>query len=228
MNPDNITKTQETYTCDVEFEPRAYAKMLLHTAKYPHCAVNGLLLASGSRKGAGGQLILTDCIPLFHQSEGLTPMVEVALAQVEARCTRRGQYHIAGYYHANRSMKDATQVDVFSQRIADKIAENCIGGRAVLATVDNRRLSLILESHALIVQQSAGAASSTDRDTGTSGKWRHCASKNVGVSEETLSMTSDLLGKKAYKDLIDFDNHLDDITQDYLNVQMNMLIDQSL
>ena len=37
-------------------------------------------------------------------------MVEVALAQVEARCTRRGQYHIAGYYHANRSMKDATQV----------------------------------------------------------------------------------------------------------------------
>ena len=54
-------------------------------------------------------------------------------------------------------------MDVFSQRIADKIAENCIGGRAVLATVDNRRLSLILESHALIVQQSAGAASSTDR-----------------------------------------------------------------
>ena len=37
-------------------------------------------------------------------------MVEVALAQVEARCARRGQYHIAGYYHANRSMKDATQV----------------------------------------------------------------------------------------------------------------------
>ena len=57
-------------------------------------------------------------------------------------------------------------MDVFSQRIADKIAENCIGGRAVLATVDNRRLSLILESHALIVQQwssTTGAASSTDR-----------------------------------------------------------------
>ena len=71
MNYDKITKTQETYTCEVEFEPRAYAKMLLHTAKYPHCAVNGLLLASGSRKSAGGQLILTDCIPLFHQSEGI-------------------------------------------------------------------------------------------------------------------------------------------------------------
>ena len=30
---------------EVLFEPRAYAKMILHAAKYPHCAVNGLLLA---------------------------------------------------------------------------------------------------------------------------------------------------------------------------------------
>ena len=41
---------------------------------------------------------------------GLTPMVEVALAQVEARCARGGQYHIAGLYHANRSIKDSSQV----------------------------------------------------------------------------------------------------------------------
>ena len=37
-------------------------------------------------------------------------MVEVALAQVEARCARGGQYHIAGFYHANRSLKDSSQV----------------------------------------------------------------------------------------------------------------------
>ena len=39
-------------------------------------------------------------------------MVEVALAQVEARCARGGdsRLHIAGFYHANRSMKDSTQV----------------------------------------------------------------------------------------------------------------------
>ena len=39
-------------------------------------------------------------------------MVEVALAQVEARCARGGdsRLHIAGLYHANRSMKDSTQV----------------------------------------------------------------------------------------------------------------------
>jgi len=228
-----VTSSHETNTFEVEFEPRAYSKMILHTVKHPHCAVSGLLLASSGRSNTG-QIVLTDCIPLFHQSEGLTPMVEVALAQVEARCARGGQYHIAGFYHANRSLKDSSQVDVFCQRIADKIAENCMGGRAVLVTIDNRRLSLNLESHSLIVQQwssSPGVGTVTERgnhDTGSSGKWRHCASKNVGVLEETLALTSNLIGRREYKDLVDFDNHLDDLTQDYLNVQMNMVIDQAL
>ena len=39
-------------------------------------------------------------------------MIEVALAQVEARCARGGQHHIAGFYHANRSMKDSSQVKI--------------------------------------------------------------------------------------------------------------------
>ena len=28
--------------------------------------------------------------------------------------------------------------------------------------------------------------------------------------------------------MVDFDNHLDDITQDYLNVQMNYVIDEAM
>ena len=64
---------------------------------------------------------MSDSIPLFHQIEGLSPMVEVALAQIETRCSAAGLY-ICGFYHANRSLKD-TSVNVFSQRIADKVAE---------------------------------------------------------------------------------------------------------
>ena len=69
MRYDKVASTQETNTFEVEFEPRAYSKMILHTAKHPHCAVSGLLLASGGRKPTG-QIVITDCIPLFHQSEG--------------------------------------------------------------------------------------------------------------------------------------------------------------
>ena len=48
--------------------------------------------------------MLTDAIPLFHQTEGLSPMVEVALAQIENKTASIGLI-IAGYYHANRLFK---------------------------------------------------------------------------------------------------------------------------
>lgn len=72
---------------EVEISARAYIKMCLHTARYPHAAVNGLLLAQKQQATtvAGGQaecLCITDCVPLFHTNLSLTVMLEVALNQV--------------------------------------------------------------------------------------------------------------------------------------------------
>uniref|UniRef100_A0A493SUS4 Uncharacterized protein n=1 Tax=Anas platyrhynchos platyrhynchos TaxID=8840 RepID=A0A493SUS4_ANAPP len=53
---------------------QAYCKMVLHGAKYPHCAVNGLL--------AAGPALFVDCVPLFHGTLALAPMLEVALSLV--------------------------------------------------------------------------------------------------------------------------------------------------
>ena len=36
-----------------------------------------------------------------------------------------------------------------------------------------------------------------NQEVGVGGKWKHCAFKNVGVSEETLALTSDLIGRKV-------------------------------
>lgn len=62
---------------------RAYTKMILHAAKYPHCAVNGVLLskAKGSA-GSGNSVEIVDAIPLFHQCLYVSPMAEIALIQV--------------------------------------------------------------------------------------------------------------------------------------------------
>lgn len=46
--------------------------------------------------------------------------------------------------------------------------------------------------------------------------------------DDTLAVTSSLLQRRAYKDLADFDNHLDDLALDYLNVAINMEIDKLL
>jgi len=216
---------------EVEFEPRAYVKMIFHTAKYPHCAVSGLLLAN-KKTGSGGRgsLVITDCIPLFHQTEGLTPMIEVALAQIESRSERAGLC-VAGFYHASRSMRDCSTVDVFTQKVADKVAENAASAKGrppvVLVTVDNKRLSMVLESHALLVQmfKGSGGGGGGEGQESAGGKWRHLAAKNIGVDEDTLAMTSEMVQRKFQKDLIDFDNHLDDVTQDYLNVDINYQIE---
>lgn len=200
---------------EVEFATRAYTKMIMHAAKYPHCAVNGLLLAKASNvKTNPNHLIFTDCIPLFHQTQGLTPMLEVAFTQIETRCQAAGLV-IAGFYHANERLRDVS-VDVFSQRIADKIADHSVN--ACLVTIDNKRLGMVMESHALIVQQHVD------------GKWRHKDKTQLVLEHDsdTLDCASALVQKKIQKDLVDFDNHLDDLTLDYLNVEVNMEIDNCL
>lgn len=73
---------------DVSLETKAYAKIILHAAKYRHCAVNGVLLADASkiRDGAKNQdLDIIDTIPLFHHSHYVSPMAEIALTQVRFR-----------------------------------------------------------------------------------------------------------------------------------------------
>lgn len=59
---------------------RAYTKMILHAAKYPHCAVNGILLSSNAGKDKSVQIV--DAVPLFHQCLHVSPMAEIALVQV--------------------------------------------------------------------------------------------------------------------------------------------------
>ena len=103
VNPISVTEDS------IEISTRAYVKMVLHVTKYPHAFVNGVLLAKMPPKGqkssnSNVRLVLVDTIPLFHQVEGLSPMVEVALAQIESRAASVGMI-IAGYYHANRHFK---------------------------------------------------------------------------------------------------------------------------
>lgn len=67
----------------LEISPLAYYKLVLHCLKYPHCAVNGVLLG----KVGKGTLHALDAIPLFHLSLGTAPLQEVALTQVRPDMT---------------------------------------------------------------------------------------------------------------------------------------------
>ena len=181
---------------EYEISTRAYCKMIMHAAKDPSSSINGLLLA---KKSGERNVLYVDCIPLFHINTALAPMVEVALAQVENEVTRSGM-RIAGFYHAHDNLRD-NHVDTFSQKIADKIAENIPG--TILVTIDSKKLSLNIESHALIVHQHEAA----------SGKWkRREGSVRLEHDNVTLQCATAVIHKKIYRDIVDFDTHLDDIS----------------
>ena len=182
---------------EYEISTRAYCKMIMHAAKYPSSNINGLLLAK--KTGERG-LKYVDCIPLFHINTALAPMVEVALAQIENEVGRSG-LTISGFYHAHDNLRD-NHVDTFSQKIADKIADNIPG--TLLVTIDSKKLSLNIDSPALILHQHEPS----------SGKWKKREGSCLRLEHETVTLqcATAVLHKKIYRDIVDFDTHLDDIS----------------
>ncbi|XP_023395876.1 ER membrane protein complex subunit 9 isoform X1 [Loxodonta africana] len=215
---------------EVEISARAYVKMCLHAARYPHAAVNGLLLAPAPRTGEC--LCLTDCVPLFHSHLALSVMLEVALNQVDVWGAQGGLV-VAGYYHANAALDDqrsrvctsgtmlGTGVRKYNDdpgplalKIAGRIAE--FFPDAVLIMLDNQKLVpqprvppvIVLENHGL--------------------RWAP-KDKNLVMWrdwEESRQMVGALLEGRAHQHLVDFDSHLDDIRQDWTNQQLNTQITQ--
>ncbi|XP_038105437.1 ER membrane protein complex subunit 8/9 homolog [Culex quinquefasciatus] len=193
---------------DVNFSARAYCKIMLHAAKYPHLAVNGLLLGA---KGSDQKVV--DVVPLFHQCLHVTPMAEIALIQVEAKATQQG-LHILGYYAAAENFYDNHLEKAPGARLADKIAEN-VSGSAVFAVVDNRALSINMNYAALKVWQSKES------------RWAK-ARCVVEDAKNTFDAVSNLLQRGAMRELVDFDNYLDNTENDWSNEHFNRDLPQLL
>ncbi|XP_041377137.1 ER membrane protein complex subunit 8-like [Gigantopelta aegis] len=183
---------------------RAYCKLLLHAAKYPHCAVNGVLLAEDTKGKEHKSLKIVDCIPLFHITLGLAPMLEVALLQIDAFCRSKG-YVIGGYYQANENYDDL-QLNHIARTIGRKVNQNF--PEACLFMIDNRRVSPDAVSEVYKVY-------SLQKNN-----WKELDNKRT-VDEDTLMAACTLLKSEAFRKLLDYDNHLDDIKHDWRNPEVN-------
>lgn len=195
----------------IQVSPQAYAKILLHTSKYPHKAVNGVLVGEENLKD--GKIYALDAIPLFHIALGLAPMLEVALARVDIHCKENG-LQIVGYYQANEHINDNSP-NAICYKIGEKICDHFNNGFMLM--VDNTKLLVPCDEIACkcyVVQDN---------------KWKQ-SDKDLVLDggEDSLGLTTELIEAKTYQSLIDFDNHLDDITQDWLNKDINKLVEISL
>lgn len=134
----------------------AYVKMLLHAAKYPHNAVNGVLLAEKDRPD-GKMWKVVDAIPLFHISLYLSPMAEIALVHVDELASARN-LKVVGYYCAHENLNNNGIDGVPGVRVAEKIAEHfpsaCL---LVVGSITYPFISLFLMSfHPFADQQRIG------------------------------------------------------------------------
>lgn len=196
MDPINITA-------------KAYCKLMMHAAKYPHCAVNGVLLAKNNN---GKEVEIVDSVPLFHICLNLTPMAEIALVQVDQAASAEGLY-IAGYYTANENL-DENQIEKVQHRVSDKIADNC--NNALLILIDNENIGSSDEMAIKVAQY-------------IDGKYRKIDINRVNIDpEDTIRACNVLLHNDICKSLVDFDNHLDDISLDWMNKHLNKEIELTL
>ncbi|XP_059622872.1 ER membrane protein complex subunit 8/9 homolog [Phlebotomus argentipes] len=196
---------------EVVISARAYTKMVFHAAKYPHCAVNGVLLSTRDATKSRNYEIV-DAIPLFHICLHLSPMAEVALVQVEAAAAEE-DLQICGYYSAAENYNDNSLERAPGAKLADKIAENI--PNSCFAVIDNRAVCLNMERPAVRLWQSVEQ------------RWTK-ATPRLAKGDVTLSAVSTLLQRGAMKDLVDFDNYLDNTENDWQNAHLNRDLNQIL
>ncbi|XP_045463556.1 ER membrane protein complex subunit 8 [Harmonia axyridis] len=195
----------------ITFKAQAYCKIILHASKYPHCAVNGILLskiASSKTK----EITFEDAIPLFHIGLNLTPMAEVALAQIDELASKNG-FCISGYYTAHENLRE-NSFEKAEGKISDKITSNF--NHPCLVVVDNTKVGTNWKLALKVAQFSDGA-------------YRPCDTNRVSLKpEKTLDICNQLIYEEKYTILNDFDNHLDDIKLDWLNLALNKEIEGHL
>ncbi|RLV63602.1 hypothetical protein DV515_00018107, partial [Chloebia gouldiae] len=132
------------------------------------------------------------------------------LFQIDSWC-KENSYVIAGYYQANERVKDASPNQV-AEKVASRIAEGFTD--TALIMVDNTKFTMECVEPAIHVYELH------------ENKWR-CKDPHVDFCEdwtEAQRIAASLLDSKSYETLVDFDNHLDDIRNDWTNPEINKAV----
>ncbi|RUP21998.1 hypothetical protein BC936DRAFT_139131 [Jimgerdemannia flammicorona] len=190
---------------------RAYALPILHAAKYPFAEVSGVLLAKKLASNDEPTIMIVDAVPLFHQWIALTPMLEVALSLIELYAAENN-LQIIGYYHANEALTDHTLTST-ATRIADKLRQNSTP-HAVAWVIDNEKLEQEQNESAIVSYIHKENQWRVVREAFTGGETSTVSL--TFTNEDTYAKVRGLLSQRLYNNLVDFDNHLDQVKGDWL------------
>lgn len=214
----------------LEFSAHAFSKMVMHTMKYPHSVCCGLLLSprpNEERETDGDHpkehedqgnnseneqqtdtIRIIDAIPISHASHYLAPNIEVALNSVSIFAQEQDLV-ISGYYQTDR-YNEPNCIDAFGQRVTEKIAESYPSAVLCFVSFDGSMARTFLDMHHLI-----------------DGKWRRRPAHSYKVEEDPEVIAECILysKEKLYREIVDFDDHFDNISLDWTNAKISQRID---
>ncbi|CAH8611834.1 unnamed protein product [Heterobilharzia americana] len=175
-----------------------FLKMILHAAKHPETSVNGILLTDRSNDS---KIIIADYIPLFHSVLNLAPMLETALYHVDSYCAAKG-LQICGYFQANEHVSCNTPTNI-ALKIGEKIAEKC--GNVCLLIFRNDALHRLSGNYFTSYCKS---------------DWKWSETKYT-FNPDASRKLEEVLNSKVHHKIVDFDDHLNDVNCDFLNLELS-------
>ncbi|XP_077246146.1 ER membrane protein complex subunit 8/9 homolog [Tasmannia lanceolata] len=194
-----------------EMGQKAYIKLVLHALKHKTSAINGILLGRLPNNNDNNSVVeIVDSVPLSHSQIPLLPTLEIALIQIEEHFGAEG-ISVVGYYHANERFDDFELGNV-AKRIGDHIFRYF--PHAPLLLLDNKKLEALLKGNDRnpVVQLYTRDASKS---------WRQDASCQLTMKEPSANIVlMDYISTEKWQDIVDFDDHLDDISKDWLNTDL--------
>lgn len=191
-----------------EIQQNAYIKLVLHAIKHKTSAVNGILLG---RLSGDGIVDIVDSVPLFHSQIGVLPPLEIALIMIEEYYTDKG-LSIVGYFHANERFDDLELSNV-AKNIGDHISKYL--PVAALLLLDNKKFEALAKG-----KDRSPVMQLYTKDGSRS--WKLADENNLlSIKEPAANVVLlDYISSNKSKDIVDFDDHLDDISKDWLNSEL--------
>ncbi|KAH7908832.1 Metallo-dependent hydrolase [Hygrophoropsis aurantiaca] len=190
---------------------QAYLKIFFHAAKHPHLRVNGVLL--GKLDPASQNVLIEDVIPLLHHWTSLSAMMSIGLnlAQGYAESVNLA---LVGYYQASDRVDDTALAPV-GEKVVSELREQF--KEAIAFVIDGDKLG---SGEPALIPYLPWASTSSWRPYNLNPPAFSIGSSislaNPASPSQAIALVRD--AQRHYK-FGDFDDHLEDVTIDWLRNQ---------
>ncbi|KAF2299989.1 hypothetical protein GH714_006573 [Hevea brasiliensis] len=189
-----------------DMSQNGYIKLVLHALKHNSAAVNGVLLG----RSTDDVVEITDSVPLFHNHLGILPPLEISLIMIGDYYSAQG-LGIVGYFHANERSDDAELGNV-AKNIGDHIYRYF--PQSAILLLDKKKLEALPKG-----KDRSPVMRLYTRDATKNWKLARSDRGNRLILKEPAAniVLLDFVSSEKWQHLVDFDDHLDDISKDWLN-----------